>query len=85
MRYSRRLLCAAIAAAATTPLFLSGCSKPAVQAPPPPPGAQAEAEAMKPKMEEVKRANPNLPPSAVGNMAAEMMRKEKAAGGGGAR
>jgi hypothetical protein len=80
MRYSRSLLYVT----ATTPLLLVGCSKPAAIAtpPPPPPGAKAEADAVKRKIEDLKKANPNLPPVALGTMAYKMVQQEKAARGG---
>lgn len=65
------------------PLTLMGCSnKEAAKVPPPPPGAQADAQALQRKMEQVKRAKPNLPPSAVGTIAARMVEQEKAQRGG---
>jgi hypothetical protein len=64
-------------------LILVGCSnKEAVKVPPPPPNAQADSQALERKMEEIKKARPDLPPSAVGTMAAKMVEEEKAQRGG---
>lgn len=63
-------------------LLLFGCSKP--EEPPiptPPPGAKADTEALQRKMAELKAKNPNLPPMAIGTMAAKMVQEEKARGG----
>jgi hypothetical protein len=59
----------------------AGCSKPPEPPmPTPPPDAQANAEALKKKIEELKKSNPNLPPAALGTMAAKMLQQEQQAG-----
>ena len=60
----------------------AGCSQspPEPPIPTPPPGAQAMADAVAKKMEELKKTNPRLPPEALATMATKMVQQEQQAG-----